>query len=75
MKTLSFDVGGMTCNACTEKVAHALTKLDGVSHADVDLKSGIATAMTDPDHVNAALLTSVISDLGYTAKARADQPA
>ena len=75
MKTLSFDVGGMTCSDCTDKVQHALNKLNGVSHAEVTLKPGVATAMTDPDYVDAKLLESVITQLGYTAKERAVNPA
>ena len=75
MNILAFDVGGMTCAACTEKVQHALNKLDGVSHAEVTLKPGIATVHTDPELIDSALLASVISDLGYTAKVHAKETA
>ena len=37
MQTLSFDVSGMTCGGCTGSVQRALSKIDGVSHAEVTL--------------------------------------
>ncbi len=75
MSILTFDVGGMTCDACTEKVQHALNKLDGVSHAEVTLKPGIATVHADPQLIDSTVLASVISDLGYTAKGHAEETA
>ena len=70
MQTLKFDVTGMTCGGCTGSVQRALSKLDGVSHADVSLRPGIATVVTDPARVTPAQIESVITGLGYPAKAR-----
>ncbi len=75
MRTISFDISGMSCDACVEKVQHALNKLDGVNHAEVALNPGIATVNIDPNHVDAALLESVIDRLGYHATARAEETA
>ena len=70
MQTLSFDVNGMTCGGCTGSVQRALSKLDGVSHAEVTLRSGVATVMVDPTRVTPAQIESAITQLGYPAKSR-----
>ena len=70
MQTLSFEVSGMTCGGCTGSVQRALSKVDGVSHAEVTLRPGVATVMADPALVTAAQIEAVIAQLGYPAKAR-----
>ena len=70
MQTLSFDVSGMTCGGCTGSVQRVLSKIDGVSHAEVTLRPGVATVVTDPARVTSAQIESAITGLGYTAKAR-----
>ena len=71
MTTLSFDVSGMTCGGCTGSVQRALSKIDGVSHAEVTLRPGLATVVADPARVTSAQIESAIAGLGYPAKARA----
>ena len=70
MQTLSFDVSGMTCGGCTGSVQRALSKIDGVSHAEVSLRPGVATVVADPSRVTSAQIQMVIAGLGYPAKAR-----
>ena len=70
MQTFKFDVTGMTCGGCTGSVQRAVNKLDGVSHAEVSLRPGIATVVTDPARVTVAQIESAITGLGYPAKAR-----
>ena len=70
MQTLSFDVSGMTCGGCTGSVKRALDKIGGVSHAEVSLRPGVATVVTDPARVTPAQIESAISGLGYPAKLR-----
>ena len=70
MQTLSFDVSGMTCGACTGSVQRALSKLDGISRAEVSLNPGVATVAAAPARVTPAQIESAINPLGYPAKAR-----
>ena len=70
MHTLSFDVGGMTCGGCTGSVQRALGKIDGVSHAEVTLRPGVATVVADPARVTSAQIELVLGGLGYPAKVR-----
>jgi copper chaperone len=71
MQTLSFDVSGMTCGGCTGSVQRALSKIDGVSHAEVTLHPGVASVVVaDPARVTSAQIEAAITGLGYPAKAR-----
>ena len=70
MQTLSFDVSGMTCGGCTGSVQRALSKIDGVSHAEVTLNPAVATVVTDPTRITPVQIESAIGQLGYPAKAR-----
>ena len=71
MQTFSFDVSGMTCGGCTGSVQRALSKIDGVSHAEVTLRPGTALVVVDPERVTSDQIESAITRLGYPAKARA----
>ena len=74
MQTLIFDVSDMTCGGCTGKVQRALIKLDGVSHAEVTLRPGVATVLADPARVTSAQIQAAITTLGFPATARALEP-
>ncbi len=70
MRSFSFDVSGMTCRGCTGSVQRALSKIDGVSHAEVTLQPGVASVVADPERVTAAQIEAAITGHGYPAKAR-----
>ena len=71
MQTFSFDVSGMTCGGCTGSVQRALSKIEGVSHAEVTLRPGTATVVTDSERVTPSQIVSAISALGFPAQVRA----
>ena len=71
MQTLSFDVSGMTCGGCTGSVQRTLSKIDGVSQAEVTLHPGVASVVADPQRVTSAQIEAAITGLGYHAKASA----
>ena len=71
MQTLSFDVSGMTCGGCTGSVQRTLSKIDGVSQAEVTLHPGAASVVVaDAERVTSAQIEAAITGLGYQAKAR-----
>ena len=74
MKTLNFDVSGMTCGGCTGSVQRMLSELDGISQAQVTLNPGLATVVTDPARVTPAQIESAIAQIGYPAKVRPAAP-
>ena len=64
MKTV-LKVDGMSCGHCSARVQAALAKVDGVTNAEVDLTSGIATVTGEFD-VNA--LIAAVTNAGYDCK-------
>ncbi|NKX52690.1 cation-translocating P-type ATPase, partial [Arthrobacter deserti] len=73
----ALDIGGMTCPACVRRVEKALTKLDGVASAQVNLATEVATVSYDPVLVQPAGLAAAVSAAGYTGtlRPRAGTPA
>lgn len=67
MKTLSFDVRGMTCGGCSMRVQHVLGKLDGIGKVEVSLNPGAATVAMDPDRVTPDQIVAAIARVGFTA--------
>lgn len=67
----TLEVGGMTCASCVRRVEKALTELEGVSAAHVDLAAETATVSFDPDTVQLEDLTTALGAAGYTGRPRA----
>jgi Cu+-exporting ATPase len=63
----TLDIGGMTCASCVGRVEKALNRLDGVSVAQVNLATEVATVSFDPTQVGLEDLTAVVVKAGYTA--------
>ncbi|CAM4437537.1 heavy metal translocating P-type ATPase [Deinococcus marmoris] len=68
LKTLSLDVGGMTCAACVGRVERGLKKVDGVQDAAVNLATERASVTYDPALTNAAQLAQTVKDTGYETR-------
>ena len=58
-------VNGMNCSHCKEKVESALSALDGVSEAKVNLKKKIAVVTLEKE-VNDNTLLKAVNDAGFT---------
>ena len=63
---VTLSIGGMTCAACVHHVESALTKVDGVSGATVNLATERATVEYSPGIAGVADLREAVSDAGYT---------
>lgn len=68
MKTNVIEVDGMTCEHCKSSVEGALTALDGVSKAEVNLEANNVTVDYDDSKVDVAKMKSEIEDQGYDPK-------
>ncbi len=82
MKTETFTVKGMTCAACVANVTKCVTKLDGVTDANVNLLSGKMTATYDENVTGADAICQAVCSIGYdtspeamTAKSETKQSA
>lgn len=66
-KTVIFNIQGMTCGGCVFGVRKVLTRLPGVSKADVTYEDSRAVVTYDPAAVTVAQMTAAIKTLGYKA--------
>jgi len=64
-KTVTLTVSNMTCVTCPITVKMALTKVEGVSKADVDFDKKEAVVTFDDAKTNAAALVKATTDAGY----------
>ena len=65
--SVSLHVEGMTCASCKVAVRTALTKLEGVKDARVDVAKKSATVDYDPIKVTPQQLVDAVNRLGYQA--------
>lgn len=66
-RTVTLAVPGMSCAACPITVKKALTRVDGVSRAEVDYDKRQATVTFDDAKADVAKLTRATEDAGYPA--------
>lgn len=67
LKTVTLAVKGMTCGGCVLGTRKVLTRLPGVSKADVSYEKGTAVVTYDPRKVTVEQMIAAIKTLGYTA--------
>jgi Cu+-exporting ATPase len=67
---LTLDMQGMTCASCVAQVEGALTELDGVIGAVVNLGLGTARVTYIPGVVTTGAMKQVVHDVGYEATER-----
>lgn len=61
----SLQLTGMTCAACANRIEKGLSKLEGVSEANVNFALERATVKYDPKKVSVAQMKQSIQKLGY----------
>ncbi len=61
-----FDISGMTCAACANKIEKRLNKLNGVQNATVNFALESASVEYNPDEVSSAEMKEAIKKLGYS---------
>jgi Cu+-exporting ATPase len=67
LRTVDLDIAGMTCAACVRRVEKALSKIDGVEEASVNLPLGRATVRLDPAVATQHALVLAVEKAGYAA--------
>lgn len=67
VKTVTFKVTGMTCGGCVIGVRTVLTRLPGVTKADVSYEHQSATVTYDASKVTPEQMIAAIKTVGYTA--------
>lgn len=64
-KTVTLSVPGMQCQVCPLTVRKALTRVDGVSKADVSFEKKEATVTFDDTKTNVDALRKATADAGF----------
>ena len=67
MEKTKLKIGGMSCQHCVKTVKDALTALDGVQSAKVNLRKGEAVVRFDELSVNLVNLRDAITQAGFEA--------
>ncbi len=65
MGKTKFKIGGMSCQHCVKTVTDALTQLEGVRRAKVNLRKGEAVVRYDESQIMPAQLIQAITDAGF----------
>ena len=68
MRTLIFDIDGMTSEACAACVHRALAGVHGVAYSDVCQRTDTATVLADTALLMPGQIEAVIAGLGYVAR-------
>ena len=68
MTTTTFLVPGMTCGHCKGAVTDELSKINGVTHVDVDLDSKKVTIESEAD-VEWQIIVGAVDEAGFEAVA------
>ena len=70
MQKTKLKISGMSCQHCVKTVKDALTALEGVQRAKVNLRKGEATVRFDASRTTIANLTEAIIEAGFEAVAK-----
>jgi mercuric ion binding protein len=68
-RTVTLSVPGMTCALCPITVKTALTRVEGVTKADVNFDKRQAVVTYDDAKTNVGALTRATTDAGYPSTA------
>ena len=72
-ETITLDVGGMKCAACSQNVEKVLKKLKGIYSANANISTGKAYIEYNPSFVTIADMKAAIDGIGYTASLPVDR--
>ncbi len=65
LKTVTFDVPGMTCASCPYTVKKTLKRIDGVTEAESSFETMSATATFDPAKTSIDVMLEALKNQGY----------
>ncbi len=64
-KKVTFKVSGMHCNGCSSSIGRALSRLDGIEHAEADFEKGITDVSYNEKAIEKEKIVETIENLGY----------
>ncbi len=69
MKTQKFEIGGMSCAACSSRVEKTVAEMDGVKSCGVNLLTGSMEVVFDESIESSAGIIKAVEGAGYSASA------
>ena len=74
LDTTVIKASSMVCGSCAKKIEKAVTAVDGVSGAQVDLKSKTVEVKYDPSKTSVGSIENAITNAGYDANDKKRNP-
>jgi Cu+-exporting ATPase len=68
LEVADFDVEGMSCASCVNRITRFLGRVEGVTEANVNLATESATVRFDPARTDVAALAAAIAAAGYESR-------
>lgn len=65
METVTLSTPTATCGSCKAHIQEVMDEVDGVSQADLDLRSRSTTVVFDPAVINQSTIEQLIGEAGY----------
>lgn len=65
IQQIEFEIRGMTCEACTETINLALSRVPGILEYKTDFKSGSSTVKFDSSKTREQAITDAVNETGY----------
>lgn len=65
MRSATFKIEGMSCDACASRIKALAEKLPGVQMVTVSLEQGQARVLYDPQTVDEDRLGTLVEDAGF----------
>ncbi|MFF2886476.1 heavy metal translocating P-type ATPase [Paenibacillus sp. NPDC057967] len=70
---VTFDISGMTCAACANRIEKGLNKMPGVSQASVNFAMETASVSFSSSEISVKDMQSKVKQLGYAAALKAEE--
>jgi copper chaperone len=58
-------IEGMTCTGCEQRIGKALGRIEGVSTAAADYRTGVVAVRFDPKAIDRVRIERKIQEMGY----------
>lgn len=71
--TETYEVRGMTCDACAANIQSSVGRIEGVLDAQVTYKDGKAEVTYDPGKVAPGAIEAAVQGMGYSVERQAAQ--
>lgn len=72
VQRVSLQVTGMSCTGCEQRLGRALGRMQGVSEAKADYRTGLVDVRFDPAVTDTAGLAERVHEVGYEVVGAAD---